>query len=485
METSNQLQSRSLSQDLISVLFRGILSFLFIILGNSITSLGGLNLILGFILIIFGVFQLMGVFNSFISMYHYKKAYPEVGDRYLRGVVPQCPYLTVTASGFRCLIEFNRDFDISTDLPICHGNEDVFKAHWMEKAPGVFEIAQNEKNPRLLMSWITLLANTKYTPAIPLIRQIVYAPNINHQRRLIISILQAKDEVPPEELKNEYVSNYQKTLINQNDPDAVSISSDEIHNQFEHDIELLIRYGLIENKDLDGNPIISITEKGNKSGMLLRWKIDSNQNLKNIAIIALGSFQKPELLSDLLTILDESTNPKTDQFIIKSITKLGEMAIPNLIDIASSDDYPENKRCTIISALGQMNSEEPFVFLSELVQNTENDLVCSYAITALGRLPGVKGLNVIIDILKDEPDDLELSAGRSVLIEKGVDSLPLLFDSLESNVTNDYREIIISIFQDIELPKISKYIKSLSKDEQDRVLDLLEENSLSEYMGFP
>ena len=84
----------------------------------------------------------------------------------------------------------------------------------------------------------------------------------------------------------------------------------------------------------------------------------------------------------------------------------------------------------------------------------------------------------ILNILKEEPDDLALSAGRSILNERYLTSLPLMINSLESNTTEDYIDIIATVFQDIEGFRIIEYVKNLPENERERVIRIINENKL-------
>ena len=479
----NQIySSASVYQDVIFLLIRTLVVITLIFLGYLSLSTSTPDYLFGILYTIIGAVYFTGTIRRGFSIYQYQKSRSYINGRYLRGVKPQCPYLRVDRSGFQCLIEFNRDFNIESDLPLCHGSEEKFRAHWVEKAPGIFEKTKKETNPRRKVHWITLLAQAKYPPALPLIREMVAAPIQSPENRYIVQYLLKN----PESSIDQIFEKYEK-LFQQNNEEGIRplLDPEDLRLSLEKNIERLLNYGVMSSVEVEGIVQYYLTEKGKNPSLSLFWNIDASSDSKNIAIMALSHFKDEEdVLPDLIAALEESLDFRTDQIIIKAITQLDAAVIPKLIKLAKNDKLAENKRCNIISTLGQMESEEPLEFLSELVQTTDNDLIRSYSITALGKLPGGKGILKIVQILMKAPDDLALSAGRAALSGNIEESLPIIFDSLnENNLTDDYLDIVASIFEDIQHYRIFEYIKNLpKKEEQEKILSLIQKYELIEHL---
>ena len=113
------IETMNFNKDVLSLVISLIVSVIFILFGWYLLSDGSIFfVILGFILLTYGVFSGVRVFNNFGSALNYNKAQVELDVLYLRRNEPICPYLKSSYSGFICRLEFQEPFNIKTDLPI-------------------------------------------------------------------------------------------------------------------------------------------------------------------------------------------------------------------------------------------------------------------------------------------------------------------------------------------------------------------------------
>jgi hypothetical protein len=468
-----------------------LLSIILFFWGQQFLYIGDLLLLLlGFVFIVFGVRFFLNNSKDAISAIQYKKAESVLGDRkYLRGIKPVCPYLNVTIGGFKCLLEFSKPFDIKDDLPRCH-NEELSKLHWIEKAPQVFEALKKETGKQIL-NYLPALANAKYTPAIPYLENMLKYPKPTKELIFLIkTIPQAKSSDELEQLYIDFIMNQDprssRHAINSQYSDSDSDHEEEnefvetIKSEFRTYISLFKEIGFVKVTEEAGT--IELTEHSQRPQFFKQWKLYSSNLVKQFTLASLGLFEDETLIPIFVDYILKSDDKKMNFYARNALKRQKDRSVHQIIKMIKDPSVGEEEKTILFETCSVLKNDEMFEFLKEFIEESDNDLLTAYAVSAIGKF-GEKGNSVIMQVLEKDPDDLILETGRASLIKTPEHTFDLILEKLrKDNLPDDLLQILISIIEELDHKVITAKVLKMSAEEQDEVIDLFEKYDLDDYL---
>lgn len=468
-------QAVSFEQDMLKISLSAIFG-LFLILGANFLILTGglLNLILGVILMFWGLSSLSRVYKEVGSALTYRKARENVNGLYLRKNYPVCPYLKSSHSGFTCQLEFIEPFDVASDLPRCH-IESRYKAHWVDKAPNVYLQAQ-ESTDMHLINYLKVLGNVKYEPAIPLLLKILDTPEFSEKSLFIYENANNEDK---ESMKNLYFDNY--AIIEETLTEEEQIEQEKFYNQeFDSLLDTLItaKFILVENENL------SRADEEDVEKFKAKWKFYAQSIVKQFALVSLGSYEDPNMIPRFLKIYLESKDNKMVKIARKSLANFSSELEKPIIDLLEDESLSSNQKTSLLDMAGDIDSDSIFSKLVEIAES-DDETMSYYAISALGR-KGQKGIKFILEILQNQPTELKLDSGRSTLILEPELSFQSIKDVLKEKeeISDEYAQILSSILEDFDHTTIKKYYTSLSDTEKTDIEQIFDNHNLNEELDY-
>jgi hypothetical protein len=476
VETNNSLrQEMSFTKDLLSIIISFFINVIFIIGGNIFLLDNNIIFtVIGFALMLYGIFSLSQVFSNLGSALNYKKTQSELQGLYLRRSLPVCPYLKSGFSGFKCQLEFSEPFNIQLDLPKCHVEQD-FKQHWFDKAPNVL-LKAKESTDRNLVTYLAALGRAKYSPAIPFLVEILEYPLLSKK---VLFIFESANNADINTLRDQFIENFtsKKAVLTEED---AQFEKTNLINEFNEIVESLT------NKNL----IVLVNDTLNKSDIqiddkfLLRWKLYSTPLIKQYTIASLSFLEDPELIPKFFDIFLNSKDSKMVKYAKNGLLKLkGHLERP-LIELLENEEISDPKKTALIELAGSIKSDNLFTRIKKFSES-DNETLSYFAISALGNYKE-QGLSSILELLEQAPTDLKIDSGRATCAKYPVDSFNILVKLLDerSDLPEDFLEIISSIFEELDHVLIKKYFSSLSQEEQDRIDQIFEKNDMLHHLDY-
>ena len=463
------IETMNFNKDVLSLVISLIVSVIFILFGWYLLSDGSIFfVILGFILLTYGVFSGVRVFNNFGSALNYKKAQVELDGLYLRRNEPICPYLKSSYSGFICRLEFQEPFNIKTDLPKCHV-ESEYRKHWEEKAPNVFLKAQ-EVTDRTLAGYISFLGMVKYEPAASFFEEIFDLVPMTSERLIVF---EDANNIDVNALRERYVEYYmavnsKKPIKNaEQEKEKLRLEFDPIFKTLIDEKLLIVEDGIVRKADKYLDPNFS-----------KKWKIYSSKSVKQTCLNNLALFNKPELIPKFLKIFVDSSDTNMVSAARKGLLRLNDLLEDPILEYLEDPNLSAPKKVLIIDLGSNIVSDKIFEKMKEL-SRSEDETISFYAISALGTYQE-PGINEVLKIMADKPTDLNIDAGRSALAKNAELSFKVITDMLEkeSNLSDEFIQILGSVLEEFEHVEIKKYFNSLTESEQENIDQIYEKHNL-------
>lgn len=462
-------EKMNFNKDVLSLAISLIVSILFILFGWFLLS--GTNFIyilLGLIVLTYGVYSAYKVYNNFGSALNYKKAQTELNGLYLRRNEPVCPYLKSTHSGFTCRLEFQEPFNIKEDLPKCHV-ESAYKKHWEEKAPNVFVKAQEVTNSSLA-GYLSFLGMVRYEPAASFMEEIYDLIPMTAERRLVFEEAENIDE---EALSKHYIDYYMaiksKKPIDDVDKEKTTLKSefDEIFETLTEEKLLIVDNGIVRKADKYLDP--NFTKK---------WKIYSNGNVKLTCLTNLTYYNKQELIPKFLKIYVYSTDDKRASAARKGLLRLSDYIEDPILEYLNDTELPSDKKILLIDLGSKIVSDKIFEKIKELAES-DDETISYYAVSALGTYDE-EGIIEVLKIMSDQPTDLDIDAGRSALAKNSEMSFKVITKMLEeeSNLAEEFQQILGSILEELDHVVVKKYFNELPESEQEMIDQVYDKHGL-------
>ena len=481
MEQSQELntnlrQEISFAKDLLSIFTSLVIGLFLLILSNILLAdTNIIFVIIGLIVIFYGITILVRVFNDFGSAMNYKRAEPEVQNLYLRKSTPVCPYLKSSYSGFTCKIEFTEPFQIASDLPKCH-IESAYLQHWQEKAPNVLEKAKKTTDRTALITYLNMLGKAKFDPSIPLMEEIFKTPMIKKE---FYFIYENANTITISEAKEAFSKQFSQVQNAESSEEQIE-ENQLILAEFEKDLNELISFSILQ---LDGENIQK-TELSSSDAFTAKWKLYSTPLIKQIALVALSNFENPELIPMFFDVFINSHDSKMIRLANNGLMRLKDYLEEPLLEYIDKDDIPSSKKSELIELAGKIKTDKMFQKLVQLSKSDDENL-SYFAISSLGKF-GERGLIAILDILQDNPTDLKLDSGRSTLATDPELGFKVIIEYLDTHAkfSEEFVQILSSILDEFDHSDIKKYFKAQTISEQDRIDLVFEKHNLIDRLDY-
>ena len=471
---SELVAKSTFSQDMLSIIISLIFA-LFLIIGANFLIAGGalLDLVVGIVVLLWGISKLSGIFTDIGSALNYKKAMPELDGVYLRKNLPVCPYLKSKSGGFQCLIEFSEPFNVAKDLPKCHV-QSAYKDHWVEKAPNVFVKAQ-ESSDRNLITYIQLLGRAKYEPAIPLLLKIIDVPLYDDKR---VFVYEYANNQQISILEEKYYNNFaeQDELMTDEDRQEQRIF---YKKEFDECLSDLLSSNLLTKED----DTIYLTDP-NEENFSKKWKYYNTSYVKQFALASLTLFDDPKLVPKFLGILINSEDKKMQELVMKSLKKSKNDLEEPILNLIKDNTIKSEKKTILIELMGAIESDEFFQELASL-SKSEDETLSYYAISALGK-KGQKGIQIVLDILNHQPTDLNVDSGRASLANNPDDALESITSYIDEHeeLSQEFKDIVTSILEELDHSEVKKYFYSLEELRQKEIEDIFSKSGLYDSLEY-
>jgi uncharacterized protein YdaT len=174
----------------------------------------------------------------------------------------------------------------------------------------------------------------------------------------------------------------------------------------------------------------------------------------------------------------KNDNGKGNENAVNSLAKIGEPAIPALIN-ALGDPY-QGCRCAAMNALVKIGKPS-LPFLSKALVNPNNN-VQLFAATALGRIYEEKDTHILLKMLEDKDEQIHI-AGLRALSEMGwnaKNTVPIVTKGLKSsskNIKNESADALAKIFITVQSRMSDLSLMELQEriDDAEKILKALEE----------
>lgn len=462
------------NKDAAGLIISLIIAIIFVIIGEFFfSSGGGLYLIIGLILILYGVFTFFHRITDIRSAWNYKKAQNELDGLYLRRNKPVCPFLRSAYSGFDCQIEFDEPFNIKSDLPKCH-LESAYKAHWEEKVPNVFEKAKKSADRNLYGS-INLMGYTKYEPAIPFLLDIVDMPAITKSN---LFILEQANNISVEDLRNIFIDTYSTADPELNEDKDLEVS--KLNTEFDTMLASLTKAELLIVED----DTVHKSPDSDEPSFQKRWKFYSSSLTKQYALAALTRYENPDLVPNFLDIYLNSKNNKLVAISKNALIKLNEYLEGPMLELLNDPNLPSTKKVDIIDLASNVESEKIFDELKALARS-EDETLSYYAVSALANYDQ-EGIFEMLDILSNKPTDLNIDAARATLAKDPKKTFKSIVAYLQTpnEFSTEFIQIVASVLEELDHTAIKEYFNSLETTEQDEIDQLFEKRQLLQQLDY-
>ena len=509
--TSN-IRKNSPLLDIFLLLFKYILIIIMVIIINSYTLD---NFIYAAIFGVITAFFLIAVIRDTSSIFYYLKARKYVNGVYLRGTKPQCPFLKVSASGFKCSAEFQRPFNMVDDFPRCH-IESQFKEHWLEKNAGLLEHARKETSPLILRQLIEAIAVIKQPESSDFLLEIITTPTWSSMQNFFVKKLPVLSPIAESEFReiaiNQFttlganIENKNKADVplevetgnneNQNkitglttEKDSQNIDKDagngktKLESAYQQALNQFLSNKLVSlsfNQEL----IISSPQELYSKSMVLKAR--GNTLVQQYALQALGVLKDPRAIPYLLDLL--GTDRRMDRIVVRILVSMGNKAIESLKSIVTDPNANQEKRYSAVEVLGMMQRKELYDFLLEIYLSTpqSDELMKSYLLTALGGSDPEQGVNIAIKCYYDKSEaDLVQDAAKKIIIENISSCLPILFQKLyefsEGELTDEQEYVRVNtviIIEDMDLQLLKKWMAELGPTERSTYINIMNREGL-------
>ena len=155
-----------------------------------------------------------------------------------------------------------------------------------------------------------------------------------------------------------------------------------------------------------------------------------------------------------------------------------------LLQFLDDPTIPSEKKTGLLELASRVRTEKTFMKLQELSRSTD-ETQSYFAITSIGK-HGEKGLVFILNLLQDHPTDLKIDAGRSTLALYPKKSFDLIADYLDGQVkvTDEFKEILSSILDELDHVVVKKHFNSLAVEQQEKIDLVFEKHELGHHLDY-
>ena len=479
-----------------------------IILAVALTAYSADNIIYAILAGVLTAFLLISALRDTTNIYYYIKARKFVNGVYLHGATPQCPFLKVDNSGFKCTIEFQRPFDMIDDFPRCH-IEKRFREHWLEKNAGILDQARKETSPLKLRQFIEAIAMIKQPESADFLLEIITAPNWSSMQDLFVKYLPSTVPIAEKKFHDLIINQFASTNIgkkkelniplmmnnnvNQNDITKESFENDSQNAVVEDGMtKIESLYQQVLNQFLSNNMIslspdqmltIHFLHEFNAKSLILKGR--NNIIVRQYALQALGILKDPRAIPHLLDLL--GTDKRMEKAVVRILASMGDKAIESLESLIVDPNANQEKRYSAIEVLGMMHKKELYDFLLQTYLASQNDeLAKSYLLSALGESDPERGLEIAIKSYYDKNEqDLVQDAAKKTLLENISSCLPILFQKLEElpeGTLTDEQEYIrvntVIIIEDMDIQKLKNWMSEQGPAERSKFINIMNREGL-------
>ncbi|HZK19810.1 MAG TPA: HEAT repeat domain-containing protein, partial [Treponemataceae bacterium] len=164
---------------------------------------------------------------------------------------------------------------------------------------------------------------------------------------------------------------------------------------------------------------------------------DENENLyvRMYAAEAIGQMKKPESIDVLIRLFD-STDPNLRQYVLKGLSHFTDEKVQTLIISAVKDNYWKVRQ-EAISIIQKLDIIAAAPYLLYRAKNDSEKVIVYDALEALASLGDKKGIEYLIEIVKDDKKN-------DVLRSKSAESL------LKNKVKDGYKAVIVAAEKSLE-----------------------------------
>lgn len=185
-----------------------------------------------------------------------------------------------------------------------------------------------------------------------------------------------------------------------------------------------------------------------------------------LIIMGLAAYNDPNVLPDLLDLYG-SRDRQTDYVVGAAIAGFGPTGVDSLLERLQTEQNPD-RQYVLVDAVGKTRSTKALPVVEKLLESSD-DLLRSYALTALGRIDGEDGKRKMFLWLTNESSPMGRSAIKGMLLNEPEKTLPTFFNLLLGTNDPDVTASLEGLLGEIDPNDLTRYLTTLPDRQKSKV----------------